>query len=185
MPQDVEKDPISKAYDSIWDLAEQSVRLKSIVRPGNRIKYNLQSDIAPDKEEISNADLPELVLVPVSGTAAIRANSSSSKITMRFEWWLSTGQQGITNAILPLTFAVYAAMVPWPSYVAGERNALKWRGQSFIKKVDLLEAQFGLTRSEQNRGIGGWGSVWGTEIEMWFRTSDLIDALAATPFVRS
>lgn len=178
MAIDVEPDPYTKAYKVLWKLATDSARVISLVKPTNIIRYDLQSDLPPDKDEVSQGDLPELSLVPVSLTGKLRANSSSSMSLMRYEWWIATGQEGLANAILPLTFAIYAAMAKWPESTADGKTPLLWRGEKYITRIDLLDANFGLQRPEQNRGVKGWGCVWACEVEMYFRTSDLVDALA-------
>ena len=180
MAIDNEPDPFIKAYQVLMNLALGSKRVTSLVKPGNRVWYDIQSDIPPDKEEVSQGDLPELTLLPTTLTAKLRSNSSSSYALMRYEWWIATGQEGLANAVLPLTFAVFAAMAPWPGYVQDGLTPLKWRGREYITRIDLSDANFGLQRPEQNRGIKGWGCVWACEVEMYFKTSDLIEALSRT-----
>jgi hypothetical protein len=173
---DLELDPFSKCFAAVWAMAAESKRVCSLVRPSNQIRYDLQSDESPDKPEISEDDLPELSLVPTTLQGGIRQNSSSSKALLRLEWWFATGQPGVANMILPLTFAVYCAMTPWPERQETGTRPLEWRGQKYIKRIDLVDANFGLQRPEQNRGIPGWGCVWACEVEMWYKTTDVIAA---------
>jgi len=180
MATDVEEDPFTKAFKVLWKLATDSARVRSLVRPSNQIRYDVQTDLTQEKREISQGDLPELTLVPVTLTGKLRSNSSSSMALMRYEGWLATGQEGLTNAILPLTFAIYCAMAKWPESQADGKTPLMWRNEKYITRIDLLDATFGLQRPEQNRGIKGWGCVWACEVEMYFRTSYLNEALTRT-----
>lgn len=166
-----EQDPFSQAYNALWLMAEQSKRLCSMVRPGNRIKFNQQSHLPVDKEEIGEADLPELILIASQLNGKIRGTSSGSSALMQFQWVLSTGETALVTRCLPIVWAVYAAMVPWP------QTALQilWREKPFIKRVDLLDATFGLTDAERNRGLRGWSSVWSCEVEMYFQSTDVIE----------
>lgn len=179
MPQyDTERDPFSLAYESLWQLALQSERLKHIVRPGNMIRVDSHESTSPFKEEITESDLPELVLLMTSATGNLRFTSSGTRALIRYEWWLSSGQVALTNGALPLAWAVFAAMAPWPTELA---PSIKWRGKSFVIRVDLTEAQFGMRDTERNRGLMGWSGIWGCEVEMNWQTSEVIQSRNLLP----
>jgi hypothetical protein len=177
---DQEMDPFSQAYEALRRLAIESARLRSLVRVGNQIFFNSQSWSPPDKPEVSDADLPELALMVTTLEGRIRQTSSGSMAKLGFDWILSTGDPNVQRAILPVMFAVYAAMTPWVTSITPEANPFMWKDASFIKRVDLVQANVGLADPDRNRGIRGWSSVWACEIEMYFQTSSVILASQQT-----
>lgn len=176
MSVDTEMDPFSQCYFALAKLANESERLKSFVRPGNRIFWNGQAWTPPDKPEVSDADLPELAFNVTTLEGKIRGTSSGSSAKLGFDWVVATGDVNVQRGILPVMFAVYAAMTPWVTSLTPEVQPFTWRGKSFIKRVDLVQANVGLTDPERNRGIRGWSSVWAAEVEMYFQTSDIVTA---------
>ena len=106
-------------------------------------------------------------------TAQIRATSSGSYATMNLEWWLSTGDTSVHRTVLPVMWAVFAAMTPWPAIAP---TLVSWKDKPFIKKVDLMSANLGLADRERNRGIVGWSAIWGCEVQLGFATRDVIDS---------
>lgn len=169
-----EKDPFSQVYDALWRLAEESPRLNALVRPRNRIKWNDRSWTPPDKLEVSDADMPELALLVTQLSGKIRWTSSGSQALLQFDWVLSTGDPSVIRSVLPVMWAVYAAMTPWVTNVVTGPNPLQYKGETFVKRVDLKEANLGFTDPERNRGIRGWSSVWSCEVEMAWKTDNVI-----------
>lgn len=165
-----EQDPLSQVYDLLWDLVEASPLVKSYVRVGNRIKFNDPSWISKEKSEVSSADLPEMILVVTQLTGRLRATSSSSSVLMKLEWLLSTGDINATRGILPLLWAIFAALANWPA----TSESMTWAGKTFVKRIDLVDATVGLTDSEKNRGVRGFSSIWACEVEMFWGTTDVI-----------
>lgn len=162
-------DPFSQVYNALWSLAEGSDRLTEMVRLGNRIKFNQTDYSNPLKNEVGEADLPELVLVSTGSSGNIHQTSCSSMFTRTYEWIIATGDASVINVLLPLEFILFAAMTNWQSVL----GPLTWQGLSFVKRANLLNINNGLTDSERNRGIVGWSAIWGIEVEMHFETRDL------------
>ena len=162
-------DPFTMVYDALWDLAEASNRVTEIVRPGNRVKLRSTPPTAGPKREVSQGDLPELILALTSGSGNIRGTSSSSMVIRQYQFQISTGSMN-PERVLELEFALYAAMADWPAVL----GALQWSGAQFVKRANLVSAETGETMAEQNRGVRGWAAMWTLEVEMHFRTSDLI-----------
>lgn len=162
-------DPFTMVYDALWDLAEGSGRVTDLVRVGNRIKLR-ETRTAGDKKQISQGDLPEMILGLTSGTGNIRGTSSSSSCIKQFQWGLSTGDLN-PERLLELEFALFAAMVNWPNVLA----VLEWGGATFVKRAQLVSMEAGQSMAEQNRGIRGWVALWTLEVEMHFRSQTLIE----------
>lgn len=173
MPAAETDNPFIMTYNALWALAEASSRLTDLVKLKNRIKFNFTGQSSPIKDEISNADVPELVLISSGSTGNLRNTSSSSMISRKYEWVLSTGDMSVVNKVLPVEWALFCAMTDY-SRVLG---ALRWPADAsdgFAKVTRLMDVDTGMTDADRNRGIQGWSSVWGIEVEMHFRTSDLI-----------
>jgi hypothetical protein len=167
-------DPFTLCYGELKSLAQASPRLTSMVRPGNQIWYNDPGRVPPDKDQVGEGDLPELALVVTGLDAALRSTSSGSYATLTYQWQAATGDPNVERLLLPLLWAVYAAMCPWPSTAP----QLLWNGQPFIKEVKMTEASLGLSDAARNRGIGGWSALWSTQVVMAFKTQDVIDSNA-------
>lgn len=170
----MEDDPFVQTYNALWDLAENSQQLTDLVKPANRIKFNQSGppNRHPIKTQVSQADLPELVLVSTGLEASMHSTSSSSSCIRRFEWIISTGDMVIVDKLLPVEWAIFAAMAAWKTTV----SVLTWNGLSFNKRMDITSVDNGLTDPSRNRGVQGWSALWRCEIEMHFATRDLITA---------
>lgn len=172
MPRETDN-PLIMVYDALWALAESSSRLTDLVRLKNRIKFNQTGQSSPVKEDISNADLPELILVCTGGSGNLHNTSSTSSMTRRFEWIISTGDASISNKLLPVEWALYCAMISSQTTL----GALRWPSDAtdgFCKVMRMLDIETGQADADRNRGIAGWSSVWGVEVEMHFRSSDCV-----------
>lgn len=164
--------PFSLAYDALWELAENSERLTSLVRLKNRIKFNHTGQSSPIKDEVSNTDLPELVLVSTASSGNLHETSNTSRITRQYEWIIATGDTRVQASLLEVEWALFAAMVNWPAVL----GALRWPDDAvdgFCKRTNILGINSGLTDPERNRGIIGWSSIWAIEVEMHFWSAQL------------
>lgn len=156
-------------YGALWDLAETSVPLTSLVAIGNRVRFDSTKNVDPIKREITQSDLPELMLVATGGSGNLMETSSSSRFNRTYDWLLATGDLSMTQKLLPVEFALWCALHEWKSVV----TALTWNGQPFVKRVSLNSVNNGFTDPERNRGIRGWSAIWSCEVETHFRSEDL------------
>lgn len=163
-------DPFSLVFNALWELAEGSSVLTSLVKPGNRPHLDDDRYTAGVKNEVNTADLPELILLPVSANGNIRNTSSSTMITRQYTWVISTGDSRPNFRLHPVEFALYAEMANWPLVI----NALLWNGYKFATMTNVVNAEQGESDPERNRGIKGWSALWTIEVRMDFRTADLL-----------
>lgn len=165
-------DPLSVVYGSLWDQVTQSIAVVNLIKAGNFIKFNQPGHVSPEKHEVSSSDLPELILNVASANSSLRFNSSASKFLVRFEWWLSTGEVNLTRGLLPVLWAVFAALANWPAAT----SQITWRNSgTIVKLVDLIDLTSGLTDMEKNRGIRGYSAIYACEVTIVVKTQDLID----------
>ena len=58
-------DPFTRVYNQLWRVLEAHRALTDLVKLGNRIKHTAEGiGLHPEKENIMDADLPEVDLVP-------------------------------------------------------------------------------------------------------------------------
>jgi hypothetical protein len=171
-------DPFTLVYNALDSLLWASSEVRSLVRPGNRLSFNSTKTLNPIKDEVSESDLPEMILEITSLTGNLFATSSSSEVTRQFQVLLSTGNMQATQMLLPLEFAVFAAMANWKSVLL----ALRWidPDRAFVTRANLVSAECGIRDIEKNRGLTGWSAIWTVDIRMDFKTSDLINYGAGT-----
>ncbi len=160
--------PLDDVYNGLWSMVEAHPAA-SVIKTGNRIKFDVQD---PFKQVVGAADVPELILVPSAGEFNLKSTSSSSMIKREWEWWISTGEQNITNINL-VEWTLFVAHLRWCTVL----TALKYKGLPYVKNCVLLASRTGVTDPERNRGIKGWSAVWRVQVEMHFTTSLLLDEI--------
>lgn len=170
-------DPFSMVMRTLWEMANENAVFTDLVKPGNRIDFTDETNRDPIKQNIQDADVPEVILVP-SGTPATNlcATSSTSSIIKRYSWLISTGDLRATLRLMPVEWAIFVMMHDWKNRL----TALEWpenSGRNFVKFAQLLDASEGQTDTEANRGLQGWSCLWQCQVEMHFKSQDLLDLL--------
>lgn len=164
-------DPFSLVYRALWDLAASQESFTSLVSLRSRISFGDNENHTPLKNVIASADLPEVILAPTGGICNLHSTTSSSMITKRFMWLISTGDYRIdAGCLFPVEFALIRAMCNWKSAL----TSLTWAGARFVKRCDMLEVSEGDSDPERNRGLKGWSAMWACEVEMHFSTALLL-----------
>lgn len=166
----IEVDPYTKVYDALWELVKASSSLTALVTIGNRINLNEKDNPYPLKLEVSDADVPEMILTSTGMSAKIMHNSSGSSCIRTYQFLISTGDMRLGQKLLPIEWMLFAALCDWKAKL----GALTWKGYRFCKRLDVTSVDNGFADPERNRGIQGWSAIWGIEVEMHFPTADLI-----------
>lgn len=172
-------DPFSLVHSALWDLALGSSAVTALVKPNNRIRFDLDTQWNNIKDEAQDADYPELSLEVVSLTGSLRDTSSSSTVTRQYQFGIVTGSVQANYRLLPLEFALYAALANWVDVL----TPLRWPAtadRAFVTRANLVSAEQGRTDVEKQRKIQGWIALWTCEVRMDFKTSDLIAYGAGT-----
>lgn len=170
-----ECDPFAQVFTGLWELALKHPGLNALVVDRNRIRFDLP-DRDVQKEAVADADLPELMLLSESISGNLQNTSSSSMITRQYSWVMSTGDFRYNERLSQLEWMLWCAMVGWKDVL----TRLTWRGNAFVKRVNLQSSSTGISDPARNRGINGWSAVWRCEVEMHFRTSDLMAEVNVT-----
>ncbi len=164
--------PFSMVYNAIWDMLAEHPYFQTVA-PGNRIRFDVPDDPQPIKMNIAAADLPDLLLMINSSNINLQSTSNTSEITRQYNWQFSTGDYRYTEHLAPMEFALMCACANWPKKL----GTLKWNEKAFVKRVNLLSGQSGVSDPEQNRNINGWSAVFTIEVLMVFATQDLLEVL--------
>lgn len=162
--------PFVKVFNALWDLLEADPEFTARVPIGNRVKYNIADDRQPLKQDITTQDLPEVAIVFTTGSTNIPDTSSSSKIIGNYQLIVNTGDYRINEFMNVLNWIVVCNFARWREVLL----SLTWKDQAFITRVSPVNITMGESDPQRNRGIKGWTTLWAVEIEMHFKTSNLV-----------
>lgn len=176
-----ELDPFSIVFNALWDMVDTHAPLSGytnqagafipgLIKPGNKIKFNIPEQRDPLKETVQAGDLPELVLSTGGITEAnMRANTCSSMVQRTYQWLLSTGDFRTNYLLFPVQFALFAALHDWQ----GKLTTLTWRDKQFVKNARWGVLHEGQSVKSLNRNIEGWSSIWTCSVDMYFQINDI------------
>ena len=168
-------DPLSLAYNALWDMLEAHAPLTDLVTVGNRIKYDkiFHSTI---KDVLTQSDLPELSIVPTGSSYGMKQTSNGTRLVEFYEVRLVSDEQRVAQqgGFLPVKWEVLRAFIGWEVKL----STLTWvgsPGNKFVKRTSMNEISDDLLNEQLtiSRGFIGWVSLLRFEVEMWFRTIDL------------
>lgn len=168
-----EENPFVLVHNKLWELVEAHPNCGSIVAAGNRIKFNSPTVRNPIKPSVQDADLPELMLVTNGGDTNLMDTSSSTRVTRRWDFIISTGDLRTNHYLYQVEWMLLVALLGWKT----ELTALEWKEKTFVKKLTVPDIDEGQSDKEKNRNIEGWSSLWRCDVEMHFKTKDLTDDL--------
>lgn len=170
--------PFSDVYDALWTMVESHTGLAAIVRIGNRIKFNDDTNRGPTKNNTSSADYPELRLVPAGTEANLPSSSSGSTIVRSWNWEIYTGD-------MRLAYDSGLDDIDW--FLIQVHNCpndlfeLSFDGEEgYVKRVTFTDNNIGFDLLDPDRNINGWQAVWTVSVEMAFSKSALTPPTATT-----
>jgi hypothetical protein len=163
--------PFTLTYTALAKLLLSNPRLKRLLEMGTLIRYDKTGTPNPAKKDVTPGDLPEIILIPSGFTSNLHATSSSSRVLRQYTLLVSTGTQELNYLLNQVQWEVLIAFANWKSVM----GALEWRDAAFVKRVDVLSIDEGLSDPALNRGVKGWSAIWSCEIEMYFQTSELLE----------
>lgn len=161
--------PFSLVFDALWDLFETNTELTDLVRPGNRIKYNSTDNRDPVKAEVQDADMPEVILITDGFTSNLYHTSTSTSCKRSYAFVINTGDLRVNYRLNAVEWELFVAMLRWKDVL----TSLTWNGLNFVKSVRMLTVSEGLSDNQQ-RLMRGWAALWRCEVEMHFKTADLL-----------
>lgn len=162
--------PFTKVFDKLWELFELDTEFTSRIPEGNRVKYNSTTDREPLKQNIASADVPEFAITFDAGNINLFDTSSSSKVVAQYRMIINTGDFRVNEYAQLITWIVICNLRLWKTHL----GALTWKDATFVKRVHILNLATGQSDPERNRQIKGWTSIFTVEVEMHFKTTNLV-----------
>jgi len=162
--------PFTLVYDRLWTLLEAETTLATMIKPGNRLKFNSETNRNPLKESIASADMPEMLILAPGCDVNLFNSSTSSLFDMDYSIVVNTGDFRLTAIALQISWLVYCQAVKWRS----ELTSLQWCGDSFVKNVQFNNVSVGESIAERNRGINGFTEVLKVQVQMYLKTSNIV-----------
>jgi hypothetical protein len=161
-----EKNPFEMVYSGIWDLARQNPALMEWIPEGNQIDF--ESWIGP-KDDLADADLPQLTLLPSSTFSNLRSTSTSTRVQRVYTWALLTGSFEINCVYNKIQWELFRAMVD----VCNCLLTLEWNEEKFVKSANFQTSTEGTFFGDDNKLIRGWSLGWPIEVGMEFTRSKI------------
>lgn len=168
MPE-IELDPYTKLHTALLDMITSQAAFVEAVKSSNIIGFesDARNPRAPIRDNVQAGNLPECMLIAMgSPRVNLHATSSSSSVTRQYTFVIATGDLRITNTLFPVEFAVYCAATKWKAYL----GQLTWQNEHFVKKLDIVKNDIGMSDEMKNRGIKGWSTAITFEIDLYFNT---------------
>jgi len=137
------------------------------IKIGNFPNLTATDSDRPIKDNIQDADTPELLIAPVSSTYAIGAASNIHQMTRRFNIRLATTDQVTHNKLFPVQWALFTAL-------ARIHRLNPDLGLDFVLKLTVIDDQSALTDlGDGQRSTRGWVSLLSIDVAMQFENDDL------------
>lgn len=153
--------PLEIIHDAAWTAAVADTELATLVKPGNRIKFDERSST---KTQIQDGDLPELILIPRSGVGNFTQTSSNVGFDITYDWLISTGDYRVNYRVYPVTWSLFRAMAAFQVTAP----ALAYKTRKFVTGISFQNVNIGESDPERNRGIKGFSAVFTFVIKMSF-----------------
>lgn len=169
--------PFAAVLKTLWSMLLAHPQFVRDVKDRNRIRFDSPSVRDPLKETVQVGDLPEVAIGVSSASGNLMSTSSTSSFTRQYSILVSSGDMRYSELLANVEWQVFVAMLGWK----GRLSALEWRGQRYVKRVNVVGVATGLSDPKANRNIQGWSTAFSIEVEMHFRTDDLLDELDCPP----
>ncbi len=165
-------DPYTQVIRALWLIVEDVSDFGKLVKPGNRIRFD-GSDRDPVKGDVSEADLPEVLIFASNTTPNTPGTTSSSFAELvTFEIQVASGDQRLSHKHFPVMWALTRAFANVGGTLARLRT-LTWNDEVFVNMVRVTGTTTGISETDLNRVIKGWAGTVTVDVLMIFRLSSL------------
>lgn len=161
-----ETDPITLIHEAAWATLASLDPDGDVIRPGNRLQLDRHDAL---KQNVKDADLPELILIPRQGTGNITSTSSSVSVEVTFDWLISTGTYKVADRLYPVLWLLFRTMHKFLS----DARAIQYKGRCFVNGVTFNSASVGESDPERNRGLRGFSSSMNFTVKLNFPVGDV------------
>lgn len=184
---DSAKDPLTKAYEILWQILESNPNFVAMVKPHNRIKYTddaitgVSAPRYPERDSRQPQEYPQVKIEAVGGASDMYCSSDGTRIQERFQILVNTGDRrlcytkdGIYQGLFPLQWTILRAMMSWETYLRPQT----WNGKVFVHHCSVSNRQEKIDNprlDEQKATVrdAGWSVVWQGDLELWFTSADM------------
>lgn len=166
-------DPISQLHDALGaEIASCKAIREALGAALNINMFNkTRGNESPDV--VSERDVPNLRFEQTGGPMNIQFASNLVNMQHGYNIVLNTGDQRVQRQLDPLLFALFSFFVA--SATKSNLTALRWRGSSYVKSMELTSSRIGLSDPNYNAGIKGWISVCTVVFHLVFQREDVIN----------
>ncbi len=166
--------PFAAVLHTLWGMLLSHPQFVRDVKERNRIRFDSPSMRDPLKETVQVADLPEVAIAVQSSSANMMSTSDTSSFTRQYSILVSSGDMRYSELLANVEWQVFVGLLGWK----GRLSALEWKnGWRYVKRVNVIGVATGLSDPKANRNIQGWSTAFTIEVEMHFRTTDLVAEL--------
>ena len=170
-------DPFSQMEAALWAAIEGDSVLSQLVRPNNRIKFH-GSDDEPVGDRSSDADFPELTVVPDGGSFDERSSSSSCTIRQAYIIAIKTNNTRTATANLKTI-----NLIKWRLFVALQRQRHRNSGSPGllagvpgVRKFDFAGYTDSIDEDTINdAGLAGWSCALRIELTAVFDIAEVVN----------
>lgn len=147
-------DPFTMVLNRLWALLEADADFCAAVQPGNRIKFTVDSQGNPIKENVQLGDLPEVIIEPTTGSDNLASTSGAGKAEITYRIMVATGDMRVLTANL-------MHWILWRIFDhAGDRltntNVAGLGDMGFVYKSRFSTIVSATLNPEISRGRKGW-----------------------------
>jgi len=166
-------DPITQVHRALrLALVLNDAEVAKLVKVGNCPDLTSLTLKDPIKQAgaVQDADLPELIISPVGGTAQLCFTNVDQVVTKRFSFRVATGHITTHEKLYPVEWALYRSFARFYRSSGGTFNPPLTFGTA-IRLVG--EHSNSMSAIEEDKGIIGWTSLMTVEVRMTFTDATL------------
>ena len=156
-------DPLTVMYNKQWEVLRAHFPITDFVKIGNQIIQTVEEPVFP-KEDVVDADLPEIRVLPAGGTIENIASTGTMVVEQNYEIQVAVQDARLNAQFFPLQWEIIVA------YVKAGCDL----GLDFVEVVRL-----GNYTDEENdvavlRGLEGWSSLMSVAVRMRFDLKTMV-----------
>ena len=147
--------PQTRVYDALLTLV-MCPEMQLLIDEGNVVRYDVEDLKQPKKTGVSDADVPELILVDSGITCNPFDSTSTSDVKFNFDLMISTGDMRWKEVVAQVNWILLCQLHQWRTLLA----AIEWKGRTFVKNVKPTSIVVGETNRARSTGLEGWTTIW-------------------------
>lgn len=160
-------DPLTLVYNRLVLMLKDHAGFADLVSVGNLINYGTGADADPEKDHVSEGDLPMVGILPTTSVPDIVADSSRTEIKESYQAVLVTGDKRVGRSLYPVRWEIMRAF----SVLSKQNITLDWDGNPLtMLPLEYLDtSQLMQTLND----ITGWTAVIAFRVPISIATAAL------------